>query len=62
MFAVHNLGPDPVSLELDVSPAGQQGTTEAVLGSAPWSHDPRGRFHLELPGYGYLWIRTRGPA
>jgi glycosidase len=56
VFAVHNLSAEPVSAELDVG--------EDVDGVDDLlelrDHDvDRGRMHVELGPYGYLWLRAR---
>jgi maltose alpha-D-glucosyltransferase/alpha-amylase len=55
LFAIHNLGPDPVQCRVRTDVANLR-TLFAPEGEEPeWVGD-----QVELPGYGYAWLRERG--
>jgi hypothetical protein len=58
LVAVHNLGPEPrsVPLQLDEDPA----TARLVdlLGQEDAELDDKGRVELQLEGYDYRWLRV----
>ncbi|AWB88073.1 alpha-amylase family protein [Mycetocola zhujimingii] len=62
MVALHNFGPDPVSLELTIpdTAAGTRLVDLLTTGEVTLSDDGAGRF--ELGGYGYRWLRVIEPG
>ena len=59
VLLVHNLGAAEAGVVLDVSPS-VQADVSAILGVAEWRVREDGRFEIDLPPYGYQWIRIRG--
>ncbi|MCY7365756.1 MAG: alpha-amylase family protein [Frankiaceae bacterium] len=62
LVALHNLGPEPVSVPLAL-PDAQEGSRLVDLlaeGSTPL--DEKGRVELSLPSYGYRWMRLVAPG
>jgi trehalose synthase len=58
LLAVHNLGPEPLSvpLQLDEDPAAS--TLVDLLGDEDAELDDKARVELQLDGYGYRWLRV----
>ena len=55
VIAVHNLGSEPVTLDLQV--ADEQVRLEDVLGQGVRKTDEKGVVEVALEGYGYRWAR-----
>jgi trehalose synthase len=62
MVALHNLGPEAVAVPLRITDcdAGFRLTDLLQVGTTALDHD--GAATLELPGYGYRWLRVAGPG
>ncbi len=61
MVALHNLAPEPVSVPLELSDCSSEGAPVRLvdlLEPGETALDARGRTTLELPGYGYRWLRV----
>ena len=60
-MAAHNLGPDPVTVEVKVpSTLAADGVLEDVHSGLADSLDAGGRAYVELERYGHRWWRLRG--
>jgi trehalose synthase len=59
--AVHNLGPDGVTVPLTVPDAEAGWALQDLLGTGTCELDERGRAEVTLEGYGYRWLRVRRP-
>jgi hypothetical protein len=60
VVTVHNLGPDPVEVDI---PLGEDGD-EAIIGAddlleTAWVEAVDRQLSLKLDGYGYRWLRPR---
>jgi hypothetical protein len=62
MIALHNFTDVPVRLRAEIG-AVEEGTSLLDLfGPDSVSVDPRGRIDVELPAYGYRWLRVSPPG
>lgn len=57
VVAVHNLSPEPVSADLQLAGCTKRQRLYDVLGTGSAPVDAKGRFTVELPGYGHRWLR-----
>ncbi len=61
MVALHNLAPEPVTVPLELHDCSDEGAPVQLvdlLETGETAVDERGRVELELPGYGYRWLRV----
>ena len=61
MVAVHNLGPEALTVPLQIAGCDDTHRLVDLLADGSTSLDARGRTSVELDGYGYRWLRLVGP-
>jgi glycosidase len=59
---VHNFGPDPVAVPLQLDGCGEGHQLVDLLSGEAWGLDGRGSAEVALDGYGHLWLRVVGPG
>jgi trehalose synthase len=57
-LAVHNLGPEPRTVPLQVDGCGSRSRLVDVLRDGETCTDEEGRVEISLEGYGYRWLRV----
>ncbi len=58
LVAVHNLGPEPLSVQLRLDEDPASTTLVDLLGEDDAGLDDQGRVELQLDAYGYRWLRV----
>ena len=60
--ALHNLGPEPVVVPVDLDGCGAEHLLADLLVEGTTAVDAQGRAELALEGYGYRWLRVVAPG
>ncbi|GAA4310904.1 alpha-amylase family protein [Klenkia terrae] len=62
LVALHNLGPEPVVVPVDLDGCGAEHLLADLLVEGTTAVDAQGRAELALEGYGYRWLRVVAPG
>ncbi len=62
MVALHNLGPEPAMVPLDLPDCDDAVRLVDLLADESWELDEKGRAEVELDAYGYRWLRVVRPG
>jgi glycosidase len=62
IVALHNLGPDPLTVPVELPDAGDDCRLVDLLADGSCALDAKGRAEIRLDGYGYRWLRVWSPA
>jgi glycosidase len=62
LIAVHNLGPDAVTVPLHPSNTGPECQLQDLLETGTTTPDKNGEVQVQLDGYGYRWLRVTHPG
>jgi trehalose synthase len=62
LVALHNLGPEPVVVPVDLDGCGAEHLLADLLVEGTTAVDTQGRAELALEGYGYRWLRVVAPG